>query len=48
MNFEMSGGYIRNAVLRAAFLAADQDTAIDEVHLWNGATIEYQSMGRVV
>lgn len=31
--FEMSGGYIRNAALRAAFLAADEDSIITAAHL---------------
>jgi len=31
--FEMSGGYIRNAALRAAFLAADEGTPIGEADL---------------
>jgi len=46
--FEMSGGYIRNAVLRAAFLAASEDSHIDTRHLKRAADLEYASMGKVV
>jgi hypothetical protein len=46
--FVMSGGYIRNAVLRAAFLAADADTQIDAGFLLRAAQLEYEAMGKVV
>ena len=46
--YEMSGGYIRNAVLRAAFFAADRDTAVDNQILFHAAQLEYQAMGRVL
>ncbi|MBA3462247.1 MAG: ATP-binding protein [Deltaproteobacteria bacterium] len=46
--FEMSGGYIRNAVLRAAFLAADRDVPIDSTLLLQAATTEYEAMGKVI
>jgi hypothetical protein len=45
--FEMSGGYIKNAVVRAAYLAADAGTSIDMTHFWKGARSEYESMGKV-
>ncbi len=45
--FEMSGGYIKNAVLRAAFLAADQGSAIAMAHLSRSARAEYEAMGKV-
>ena len=45
--FEMSGGYIRNAALRAAYLAA-ADGEIAMRHLVNAATLEYVSMGKVM
>jgi len=45
--FEMSGGYIKNAVLRAAYLAADEGSAISMVHLWRSARAEYEAMGKV-
>ena len=45
--FQMTGGYIKNAVLRAAFLAADQDTPINNDHLRRAARAEYEAMGKV-
>jgi AAA+ superfamily predicted ATPase len=45
--FAMSGGYIRNAVLRAAFLAANDDTAIHHAHLVRAAQLEYEAMGKI-
>ncbi len=46
--FEMSGGYIRNAALRAAFLAADEGTSITDAHLEYAARLEYEGMGKIV
>jgi hypothetical protein len=46
--FEMTGGYIRNAVLRAAFLAADEDAPITSGHLAHAAQLEYEAMGKIV
>jgi AAA+ superfamily predicted ATPase len=46
--YAMSGGYIRNAVLRAAFLAADQNARIDATLLARAAQLEYEAMGKVV
>jgi len=45
--FEMTGGYIRNAALRAAFLAAEQGTPICEAHLEHAARMEYDGMGKI-
>lgn len=45
--FAMSGGYIRNAVLRAAFLAADEDSAITAAHLERAARIAYEGIGKI-
>jgi predicted nucleic acid-binding protein len=45
--FEMSGGYIKNAVLRAAYLAAEEGGAITMGHLWKSARAEYEAMGKV-
>lgn len=45
--FEMSGGYIKNAALRAAFLAADAGTAITEPLLFRSAEVEYEAMGKI-
>ncbi len=46
--YVMTGGYIRNAVLRAAFLAADEEVAIGTSHLTRAAQLEYEAMGKVV
>ncbi len=46
--FEMSGGYIRNAALRAAFLAAEEGTPIMNAHLEHAARLEYEGMGKIV
>jgi SpoVK/Ycf46/Vps4 family AAA+-type ATPase len=45
--YEMSGGYIKNAVLRAAYVAADKDSSIDMRHLVRAARAEYEAMGKV-
>ena len=45
--FVMSGGFIKNAVLRAAYLAADESSAITQDHLMRGARSEYDAMGKI-
>ncbi|MEO8551716.1 MAG: hypothetical protein ABI678_17185, partial [Kofleriaceae bacterium] len=45
--FELTGGYIRNAALRAAFLAADEDVPIGAEHLEHAARLEYEGMGKI-
>ncbi|MEJ7601443.1 MAG: AAA family ATPase [Kofleriaceae bacterium] len=45
--YAMSGGYIRNAVLRAAFLAANDDSPILHAHLVRAAQLEYEAMGKI-
>jgi hypothetical protein len=45
--YVMSGGYIRNAVLRAAFLAADEDQPITAEHFTLAAQLEYEAMGKL-
>jgi hypothetical protein len=45
--YAMSGGYIRNAVLRAAFLAADEEGVIDAARLARAAQLEYEGLGKV-
>lgn len=45
--YEMSGGYIKNAALRAAFLAADEDAPIGAAHLERAARVEYEAMGKL-
>ena len=47
VEFEMSGGYIKNAVLRAAFFAADENAPINDSHLRRAALAEYEAMGMV-
>ncbi len=46
--FEMSGGYIKNAALRAAYLAAADGAQIEMHHLMHAATSEYAAMGKVM
>ena len=43
----MSGGYIKNAVLRAAFLAAAEGSAITMRHFEYAAHVEYEGMGKI-
>ena len=45
--YEMSGGYIKNAALRAAFLAADLSTPITLSLLEHAARAEYEAMGKI-
>ena len=46
--YEMSGGHIRNAALRAAFVAADQGKSITFDHLDRAARSEMESIGKIV
>ncbi|MCE9580607.1 MAG: AAA family ATPase [Deltaproteobacteria bacterium] len=46
--FELSGGYIRNAALRAAFLAASHNAPIGMELLRISSALELEDMGRVV
>jgi len=45
--FELSGGAIRNAALRAAFLAADQKAPIAMAHLERAARVECEGLGKL-
>ncbi len=45
--FEMSGGYIKNAMIRAAFLAADEASPITDALLYKSAQAEYEAMGKL-
>lgn len=45
--FVMSGGHIRNAALRAAFLAASEDSCITFETLARAARLEYEAMGKI-
>ena len=46
--FELSGGSIKNAVLRAAFMAAEAGTVITRDQLRRAAVAEVEEMGRLV
>ena len=46
--FELTGGLIKNVVVRAAFLAAREDKKLGTVLLRRAATLELEDMGRVV
>ena len=46
--FAMSGGYIRNAVIRAAFIAAAEGKRLGQRHLEYAARLEYEAMGKLV
>jgi ATP-dependent 26S proteasome regulatory subunit len=46
--FEMTGGYIKNAVVRAAVIAARDGRAMTPDDLWTGAHNEYAEMGKVM
>ncbi|MBQ4359515.1 MAG: ATP-binding protein [Proteobacteria bacterium] len=46
--FEISGGYIKNAILRAAFIAASTNGIVDQDTLYQAARIEMKSMGMLV
>jgi ATP-dependent 26S proteasome regulatory subunit len=46
--FELSGGYIKNAAVRAAFLAAGAKSSITMPLLRRAAALELEDMGRVV
>lgn len=45
--FAMSGGYVKNAVVRAAYLAADGGGSIGMSHLLRAAHAEYEALGKV-
>ncbi len=46
--FDMAGGYIKNAVVRAAVIAARAGRAMVAEDLWAGAHHEYVEMGKVM
>jgi hypothetical protein len=46
--FDMTGGYIKNAVVRAAVIAARAERAMVADDLWLGAHHEYVEMGKVM
>ena len=47
--YKMSGGYIKNAVVRAAYLAATStDRAISQEMLEKAARLEWEEMGKLL
>ena len=46
--FELSGGYIKNAVVRAAVIASRAGRTMTADDLWAGAHHEYVEMGKVM
>ena len=45
--FRLSGGYIRNAALRAAFLAAEEGTPLTHAHLERAIRMEFRELGKL-
>jgi AAA+ superfamily predicted ATPase len=45
--FPMSGGYIRNSALRAAFLAAQEALPLSQEHLTRAIQLEYRELGKL-
>jgi AAA+ superfamily predicted ATPase len=45
--FPMTGGYIRNSILRAAFLAAAEEQPLTREHLLRAVHLEYSDMGKL-
>ena len=45
--YRLSGGYIRNAALRAAFLAAEEHTALTHDHLERAIKAEFREIGKI-
>jgi MoxR-like ATPase len=45
--YQLSGGYIRNACLRAAFLAAQDETALHQRHLERAVALELTELGKL-
>jgi hypothetical protein len=45
--YQLSGGYIRNACLRAAFLAAQEETLLHQHHLERAVALEFAELGKL-
>ncbi|MEP6865412.1 MAG: ATP-binding protein, partial [Deltaproteobacteria bacterium] len=45
--FRLSGGYIRNATLRAAFLAVEEGSALTHEHLERAIRMEFREIGKL-
>ena len=46
-NFELSGGHVRNAVLRAGMLAAHGDKPLSMAMTYDAAAAEYRELGKL-
>jgi SpoVK/Ycf46/Vps4 family AAA+-type ATPase len=47
IRFRLSGGYIRNAALRAAFLAAEEGTSLTQDHIERAIRMEFREIGKL-
>ena len=45
--YPLSGGYIRNSALRAAFLAAQERRPLSQDHLVRAVQLEYRELGNL-
>jgi len=45
--YRLSGGYIRNAAVRAAFLAAEEQSALTQDHLERAIRAEFREIGKI-
>ena len=45
--FTMSGGYVRNSVLRAAFLASEEGAPLSQQHLERAVALEFRELGKL-
>jgi SpoVK/Ycf46/Vps4 family AAA+-type ATPase len=45
--YQLSGGCIRNACLRAAFLAAQEETTLHQRHLERAVALEFAELGKL-
>jgi AAA+ superfamily predicted ATPase len=45
--FTMSGGYVRNSVLRAAFLASEEGSPLTQQHLERAVALEFREIGKL-
>jgi hypothetical protein len=45
--YQLSGGYIRNACLRAAFLAAQEESVLHQQHLERAVALEFAELGKL-
>jgi ATPase family associated with various cellular activities (AAA)/Winged helix domain, variant len=45
--YRLSGGYIRNAAVRAAFLAASEGASLTQSHLERAVALEYREIGKL-